>query len=78
MPDKIAKFIASLSPKMRAKLKHRLILLKKSPYGGQDIKKLQGVPGEFYRLRFGKIRIIYEVKNTDIEIVDIDYRGNIY
>lgn len=77
MPDKISKFIAALNTKMRAKLKKKLVDLKANPFKGQDIKKLTGF-NDFYRLRMGKIRIIYRVVNNDIEIVDIDYRGNIY
>lgn len=77
MPDRIIKFIESLNEKMRRQLKAKLTALKKSPYTTKGVKKMKG--GEnIYRLRMGKIRIIYQILNHDIEILDIDYRGNIY
>lgn len=79
MPDKIAKFIKSLDGKTRLRLKRRLLRLKKDPFGyGQDVKKLRSAEGDLYRLRIGKLRIIYRVAEREVEIMDIDYRGNIY
>lgn len=55
-----------------AKLKSPLI-------SSLDIKKLVGVPG-FYRLRSGKIRVIYEMDEDkkEIWIRKVGYRGSIY
>lgn len=78
MTDKITKFINSLDKKTKAKLKGKLLLLKTSPYESKDVKKLKNQQNNLYRLRLGKIRIIYELVNNEIEIIDIDYRGNIY
>lgn len=53
--------------------------IKNNPFqNNQDIKKLKGSGGNIYRLRMGKIRVIYKVESNDVEIIDIDYRGNIY
>lgn len=78
MPDKIAKFIASLDSKMKKRLKEKLLIIKKDPFNAGDMKKLQG--GEnIYRVRIGKIRIVYQVTEAkQVGIIDIDYRGNIY
>ena len=79
MTDRVAKFIASLSPKVREQLKRRLGTLKKSPFDTAGVKKMQGWGENAYRLRIGKIRVIYGVgQGNEIEIIDIDYRGNIY
>jgi mRNA-degrading endonuclease RelE of RelBE toxin-antitoxin system len=45
-----------------------------------DIKKLKGELTGFFRIRVGKIRIIFQIrKGTDeIFIYDINFRGNIY
>ena len=45
----------------------------------QDIKKLSTAKNS-YRLRVGKIRVVFEInhQNKIIYILDIDYRGNIY
>ena len=78
MTDKIEKFIKSLNRKTRKRLRKRLIELKLSPFKGCDVKKLRGFDDKTFRIRIGKIRIIYRVLNKDILIIDIDYRGNIY
>lgn len=78
MTDKVTKFIQSLDEKTKSRLKEKLLFLKKFPFQQtQDVKKLK-CKGEFYRLRMGKIRIIYKIIGCEIEIVDIDYRGNVY
>lgn len=77
MSDKVTKFIESLSQKIRAQLKKKLVALKKAPFSMIGVKKMQGEENA-YRLRVGKIRIVYRIIPGDIEIVDIDYRGNIY
>lgn len=77
MPDKISKFIASLNEKMRNQLKKKLELLRSSPFKVKGVKKMEGLENT-YRLRMGKIRVIYRIIQGQIEIADIDYRGNIY
>lgn len=44
-----------------------------------DIKKLSGIE-EFYRLRVGKVRVLFEIdtKSKSIWIRKIGYRGGIY
>lgn len=78
MPDKIAKFIESLDGKMRRRLKEKLVSLKLNPFRAKGVKKLKSSGGDFYRLRIGKIRIIYKISSKQVEVIDIDYRGNIY
>lgn len=52
-----------------------------SPFktGNMDIKKLSGIRG-FYRLRIGKIRIIFEIDEDkrEIWIRKIGYRSRVY
>ena len=47
-----------------------------------DVKRLKGSFQKFYRIRSGKIRILFELKDESIKIIaivnDIDFRGNIY
>lgn len=78
MPDKLQKFIASLDERMRRKLKDKLIQLKSSPFTMKGVKKLHGWGANAYRLRVGDIRVIYSVNGNDVEIIDMDFRGNIY
>lgn len=78
MSDRIQKFIASLDEKTRSRLKERLLALKMDPLKMHDVKKMRGQGMDVYRLRMGKIRIIYQLKGDNVEIIDIDYRGHIY
>lgn len=78
MPDKISKFIDSLDAKTKKRLKQKLIRLRQNPFAMTGVKKLVNCGKTAYRLRIGKIRIIYTIINGNIEIIDIDYRGNIY
>ncbi|MBI4946892.1 MAG: type II toxin-antitoxin system RelE/ParE family toxin [Bacteroidetes bacterium] len=45
-----------------------------------DLKKMKGEWKGFYRLRIGKIRIIFKIEfqNQQIYIDRIDFRGDIY
>lgn len=75
--DKIAKFLKYLSKKERGVLKKILsdiLLLNVATY---DVKKLKGHQNLF-RLRHGKLRIIYFKDNLKGIIVNIGYRGKIY
>lgn len=76
MTDKVTKFINSLSTKTKSQLKAKLTLLRKDPFNMPGVKKLEG--SDAYRLRMGKIRIIYVIIKSEVIIIDIDYRGNIY
>ena len=78
MTVKIDKFVISLDANLRARLRRRLIELKRSPFDGGDIKKLKGYGKSIYVLRPEKIRIIYRTIDEKVEIIDIDFRGNIY
>ncbi|MBI4995252.1 type II toxin-antitoxin system RelE/ParE family toxin [Candidatus Peregrinibacteria bacterium] len=75
--EKYVKFILKLPKDLR----HKVILLVKKITCGNlknlDIKPLVG-NGDFYRCRFGKIRIIFEKKGEKYIIYDIGFRGNIY
>ena len=45
-----------------------------------DVKKLKGSWAGYYRIRKGKIRIIFDVdyKNKAVFIEKIDFRGDVY
>lgn len=78
MPDRISKFIDSLDIKTRARLKEKLKQLRGNPFAMPGVKKLVNCGRTTYRLRLGKIRIIYMLNGGSIEIIDMDFRGNIY
>ena len=47
-----------------------------------DVKQLKGDLQKYYRIRFGKIRILFELENDEIKIItivtDVDFRGDVY
>ncbi len=61
------------------KLRKRIMeAIYKLPYEG-DIKRLKGKKlKDIFRLRVGKYRIIFQIKEEKIYILDIDTRGDIY
>lgn len=77
MTDRITKFIRSLDEKTKRQLQRKLQLLKEDPFSTPGVKRMQGDENVF-RLRMGKIRVIFRVNQNSVEIIDIDYRGNIY
>jgi len=79
MTDRIQKFINLLDAKTRAHLKKRMSELAGDPFReGRDIKKLKGWGKDVFRLRVGKIRVVYQVVGKQVTILAVDYRGNIY
>jgi mRNA-degrading endonuclease RelE of RelBE toxin-antitoxin system len=73
--DRIKKALAKLSPKERALVKDIVIQLKTGSFSNLDIKKLKGYK-HIYRVRSGKIRIIYQTIETEIFILTIDRRSD--
>jgi mRNA interferase RelE/StbE len=69
--------------RIREKLRQLLIAIEEQgvlPFTDLDIKKMKGDWEGFYRLRLGKIRIIFtlHLNSSDIEIYTIGYRGDVY
>lgn len=62
--DKIEKALQRLRPAERKKIKDILIRLKNHDFKNLDLKKLKGRE-DIFRIRQGKIRIIYRVDSKD-------------
>ena len=81
------KFLEKLSPKETEKLKDRLAHLLQLietegiiPFNELDIKSLKGDWKGFFRMRVGKVRVIFtiDLEADELQVYDIDFRGNIY
>ena len=81
------KFLQRANPEdvanIQAQLRQLLIAVEEQgiiPFTVLDIKKMKGEWDGFYRLRVGKIRVIFTVSldYTDIEIHRIGARGDVY
>ncbi|MBW4690270.1 MAG: type II toxin-antitoxin system RelE/ParE family toxin [Lyngbya sp. HA4199-MV5] len=81
------KFLEKLSPKETEKLQERLAVLLQSleaegiiPFNELDIKSLKGEWKGFFRMRVGKVRVVFtiDLEVDALQVYDIDFRGNIY
>ena len=77
----VKKFIEKQDKNLKQRFKQAFLKLVENPYPSNktlDIKKLKG--SEEYRLRIGKYRFIYQVKENVLVIVmeKADSRGDIY
>jgi mRNA interferase RelE/StbE len=73
---KAIKFINSLQPKERQRIKDGISRLITAPESC-DIKALEGYT-DIYRLRIGQYRVIYTKDNVILFIADVGNRGDIY
>lgn len=76
MVDKIVKVLNKLSDKERQKVKEILIKIKANNYSQLDLKKLKG-RDDVYRVRKGKLRIIFLNQDGNIKILVIERRSEI-
>lgn len=76
----VDKFLSKCREKQRETIKEKLALLRENPrFNPQlDIKPLQG--SDFYRLRIGQYRLIYEIKDGEllIFVMTMGNRGDVY
>ena len=78
---KAIKFLQSRGASERKIIKKKLNLLKENPNSHEllDVKKLKN-KGDYYRLRIGKMRIVYQILNKKliIFVISAGNRGDIY
>ena len=74
MADKIKKLLAKLSPKERDIVKLLIMRIKLDDLDGLDIKQLKGHT-DLFRIRKGRLRIVYRKSPTEFLIVRIDRRN---
>lgn len=81
------KFLEKLSPKETEKIRDRLAILLQLletegivPFNELDIKSLKGEWKGFFRMRVGKVRVVFTInlEADALQVYDIDFRGNIY
>jgi mRNA interferase RelE/StbE len=79
--NRVVKILEVFPKAVRKRIEELILTLKENPlpYLKFDLVKMKGYEN-IYRVRIGKIRIIYKIdfKNRIIEILDIDYRERIY
>ena len=73
MTDKIQKALDKFSNQEKEIVKNLLLKIKTKQLHGADIKKLKG-HNDIYRVRKGKIRIIYKINNDGIYLLAMERR----
>ena len=69
----IEKFLRKLSAKEKSGLKERISKLIELDWKNLDIKKLSGE--EKFRMKFGRIRVIFVMSRQNVKIIKIDWRN---
>ena len=72
--DKLSKALKKLTQKERAHIARALTLLQRGDVGRLDIKKLKGVR-DIYRVRVGKLRIVFIYDMSEIRVLTISRRN---
>ena len=70
---KIDKFLARLDASRRQRVLSVVERLSKGDFGGLDLRKLKD--SDRYRVRVGKVRIIFTMNASGVRILAIDNRG---
>ncbi len=73
--DKIEKALKKLSSKERILFKKILISIENGQFNKFDIKKLKN-RADIYRLRKGKMRIIFRIEDKEIAILTLEKRSD--
>lgn len=71
--DKVGKFIKRLVPKEKARIRNIFKALQSGRFSGLDVKKLKGA-ADLFRVKKGDLRIIYQVRDSQVFILKIGYR----
>ena len=81
------KFLKKLNEKDSERIRQKLYILITSiesdgviPFKELDIKKLEGDWSGFFRMRIGKMRLIFRIvtQNDELQVYVIDFRGDVY
>lgn len=73
--NRLDKFLFKLNKKAREVVKKAVVLILSGNFSMLDIKKLKGNQNR-YRVRVGKIRIIFDQTKDGNKIQDISYRND--
>lgn len=76
MPDRLEKFLAKLHGRELLLVQNLMLRIKLGELDGLQIKPLKGHKN-FYRLRKGRVRIIFEIRSDrEPEIHSVGYRDD--
>ena len=73
--NKIKKFLNKLSKEEQERIQIVLLSVQSKNFSGLDFKKLKGI-NHTYRVRTGSYRIIFEMHNDIVSVLDINRRND--
>ena len=75
IPKWVLKQLESLDRPLQKRVKESILALKDNPFPpGKKVKRIKGVYDEFWRLRVGDARVMYEVRGDEVKILGIVHR----
>jgi mRNA interferase RelE/StbE len=74
------KTLSKLNKSIASRIVNAIESLRNNPFEHPQTKKMRGYSGDFYRLRVGDYRVIYEIVENRllIVVVRIGPRGDVY
>jgi mRNA interferase RelE/StbE len=74
------KYIKKLDKPTASRIINAIESMRENPKEHPQSKELKGYSGQFYRLRIGNLRVIYEIVENRIliNVVKVGSRGDIY
>jgi len=75
MADKVTKFLRKLNEAELLRVKSIIALILAEEVGGLNVKKLSG-HADLYRVRVGRIRIIFRVGERGNQVVQVAFRDD--
>ncbi|MBI5638967.1 MAG: type II toxin-antitoxin system RelE/ParE family toxin [Nitrospirae bacterium] len=80
MSERASGYYEKLPSDIQRRINKAIDSLEVTPFNGAQIKKLTGKLKGLYRYRLGRLRIIYQVLESELKvlIIEIGPRGDIY
>ncbi len=72
---KIDKFLAKLDAERRERVLVVLLQIRSGDLQGLNLRKLKEA-GPLYRVRVGRVRIIFEMDTNGIRLLDVDFKND--
>lgn len=70
------KALNKLDRPRRERVKEAVFSLREQPYP-RGVKQLKGTSDEFFRLRVGDYRVMYEVVGDEVRVIDLVHRRDL-
>jgi len=78
IPKRVFKQFKNLERPLQKRVKESILALRDNPFPpGKKIKRIKRGRDEFWRLRVGNLRVMYEVRGDEVRILGIVHRKDL-